>query len=73
MKISEEGKWPEEDGWKRYSSDKRDRLMNPFPGVDDIKTNWSQTMQDMFVLTMLDGKRNGIYVEIGSFYPLISN
>ena len=73
MKVSEEGKWPEENHWKRYTSDKRDRLMNPFPGVDDIKTNWSQTMQDMFVLTMLDGKRNGIYVEIGADQPRIVN
>ena len=44
MKVSEEGKWPEENHWKRYTPDKRDRLMNPFPGVDDIETNWSQTM-----------------------------
>ena len=73
MKVSEEGKWPDENHWKRYTSDKRDRLMNPLPGVDDIKTNWSQTMQDMFVLTMLDGKRNGIYLEIGADQPRIVN
>ena len=31
-------------------------------------------MQDMFVLSMLDGKRNGVYVEIGADQPrVISN
>ena len=31
-------------------------------------------MQDMFVLSMLDGKKNGVYVEIGADQPrVISN
>ena len=30
-------------------------------------------MQDMFVLSMLDGKRNGVYVEIGADKPKIIN
>ena len=73
MVVSEEGKWPEEERWERYTSDKISRLLNTFPGVQNIKTNWSQSMQDMFVLTMHYGKRNGTYLEIGADQPRIIN
>lgn len=38
-----------------------------------IDRNFSQAFQDMFVLTMLNGKRNGYYIEIGSGYPITVN
>ena len=41
------------------------RLRKKFSGVENIKENYSQSMQDIFVLTMLNGKKNGIYIEIG--------
>tara|TARA_B100000963_G_scaffold171100_1_gene148880 strand:- start:1804 stop:2454 length:651 start_codon:yes stop_codon:yes gene_type:complete len=51
-----------------------ERLKTKFSGAENIKENYSQSMQDMFVLTMLNGKRNGIYVEIGADRPkIISN
>lgn len=37
-----------------------------FKGSNTIDRNYSQVMQDIFVLTMLDGKSNGTYLEIGS-------
>jgi tetratricopeptide (TPR) repeat protein len=40
-----------------------------FKGYDKIEKNYSQTYQDMFVLSMLDGKKNGEYFEIGSADP----
>ena len=68
----EEGRWPDERYWRRYTSDLY--LLNAFPGSDDIEFNWSQSMQDMFVLVMHHGKRNGTYIEIGADQPrIISN
>ena len=45
------------------------RLINPFPGNDKIKKNFSQSYQDLFVLTMLQGKCNGRYLDIGANHP----
>ena len=57
-----------------YSLMKRDWLLRPFPGLDSIQINYSQLHQDMFVLSVLDGKRGGSYVEIGAAEPVfISN
>ena len=39
-----------------YSKDKYDLLKYKFPGSENIIENYSQTYQDMFVLTMLNGK-----------------
>ena len=33
-----------------------ERLRKKFSGVENIKENYSQSMQDRFVLTMLNGK-----------------
>jgi tetratricopeptide (TPR) repeat protein len=44
-------------------------LKYPFPGVEKIVQNFSQVYQDMFVLTVLEGKHNGTYLEIGSGEP----
>ena len=54
-----------------YSKDKFNNLKVKFDGSENIKENYSEAYQDMFVLTMLNGKRNGTYLEIGagnSFY-----
>jgi len=49
-------------------------LKYKFPGLNVIQQNYSQTFQDMFVLTMLNGKRNGTFLEIGAQDPIeISN
>jgi len=40
-----------------------------FEGVGGIDRNYSQVYQDIFVLTVLNGKRNGTYLEIGSEEP----
>lgn len=42
-----------------------------FPGLEKVERNFSESYQDMFILSMLNGKRNGTYLEIGagnSFY-----
>jgi len=45
---------------------KSNRLKFKFKDFDKIERNYSQAMQDIFVLTMLDGKKSGTYLEIGS-------
>jgi hypothetical protein len=40
-----------------------------FEGLEGIERNYSQIYQDMFILTALNGKRNGTYLEIGSEAP----
>ena len=64
MKISEVGKEP--NYWPRYSKVEHERLKHQFTGSGSVKFNWSQSMQDMFVLMALDGKRQGVYVELGA-------
>ena len=66
-----------ETGWPncpRYFRNNYENLKTKFTGAENIENNWSQSMQDMFVLSMLDGKRDGVYVEIGADQPrVISN
>lgn len=49
------------------------KLKYKFSGSSKIKRNNSQSYQDMFVLSMLDGKRKGKYLEIGSSDPFSGN
>ena len=66
-----------ETGWPncpRYFKEDFEKLKYKFPGAADIENNWSQSFQDVFVLTMLQGKKNGVYVEVGADQPrVISN
>ena len=66
-----ESEWP---NCPRYFKEQFDKLKYKFPGAEDIENNYSQSFQDMFVLTMLDGKKKGVYLEIGADQPkVISN
>ena len=57
-----------------YDKTKLEKLKLKFNNVETIDVNYSQAYQDMFVLTMLDGKQKGTYLEIGAFNPtFISN
>ena len=65
-----------ETGWPncpRYFKTNYDSLKTKFTGAESIENNWSQSFQDMFVLTMLNGKKNGIYIEIGADQPVFVN
>ncbi|MEB3317702.1 MAG: glycosyltransferase [Cyanobacteriota bacterium] len=45
-----------------------------FPGLADLQINYSQWHQDLFVLSVLAGKRDGFYLDIGAHEPIyISN
>jgi len=66
-----EGQYPT--GSERYFVEKHDRLRHKFPGSEDIIENHSQSMQDLFVLSVLDGKKNGVYIEVGADRPRVIN
>jgi hypothetical protein len=57
----------------RYYKEDYDTLRYKFNGSENIETNYSQSFQDLFVLSILDGKTNGNYVEIGGDHPIIIN
>ncbi len=46
-----------------------DSMLYKFNGLENVKRNYSQTYQDLFVLSMLKGKKKGTYLEIGSADP----
>jgi tetratricopeptide (TPR) repeat protein len=57
------------DPFLRYHKGLHDQLRYKFPGSETIMKNFSQTYQDMFTLSMLNGKKNGRYFEIGAADP----
>lgn len=57
----------------RYNPSKYNKLRYKFPGSESIEKNYSQVFQDMFILSMLNGKRNGLYLEIGAQRPFYIN
>jgi tetratricopeptide (TPR) repeat protein len=57
------------DKFLSYTSNDLDRYVYKFNDIEKIQRNYSQTYQDMFVLFMSEGKKNGTYIEIGSADP----
>jgi hypothetical protein len=49
------------------------KLKKIFNNYEIIQTNYSEAFQDIFVLTVLNGKSNGCYLEIGAGDPLYGN
>jgi hypothetical protein len=56
-----------------YTKDMKDSIICSFDNIDLIDKNYSQSYQDMFVLAALNGKKNGVYLEIGSAEPFKNN
>ena len=52
--------WGWFDGWLRIN-----KYKYQFKNLDKIGKNYSETFQDMFVLSVLNGKENGTYLEFG--------
>jgi len=48
-------------------------LKKKFKGAINVTSNYSQCYQDLFVLTALDGKKDGNYIEIGAGRPYYGN
>lgn len=56
-----------------YDKDKYNKLRFKFPGSESIEKNYSEAYQDMFVLSMLNGKRRGTFIEVGAGRPFYGN
>ncbi len=56
-----------------YTKKDYSKLRYKFPGAEIIEENYSQVFQDMFVLSMLNGKKNGTFLEIGGAKPFERN
>lgn len=52
-----------------FTANKARQFRYKFPGIEKIGQNHSQSFQDMFVLSILNGKTNGTYLEVGSSFP----
>jgi hypothetical protein len=48
-----------------YFKDYYENLRVKFDTAQDLVQNYSQSLQDIFTLSVLNGKRNGTYLEIG--------
>ena len=57
----------------KYTESKYFDLRFKFAEADKIKNNYAQAYQDMFTLSMHNGKRNGTYLEIGCQDPFFNN
>lgn len=56
-----------------YNKNKFSNIKNKFDGLENVSQNYSEAYQDMFVLGIYNGKKNGSYVEIGSGHPTYGN
>jgi GR25 family glycosyltransferase involved in LPS biosynthesis len=65
------GCWVEES--IKYERSRYDRFKFKFPGLEDLERSNGQALQDMFILSVLNGKRNGTYLEIGAQEPIFQN
>lgn len=61
------------DNLNLYYSENYNNLKHKFFNSRKINRNYSEAFQDIFILTLLDGKENGTYLEIGSGYPFYGN
>lgn len=71
--LSSLGCGPVSVAFKQYHKSKYDKLRFKFAGSEDIEKSNSQAYQDMFILSMLNGKKDGFYLEIGGGDPFHGN
>lgn len=67
------GSGPESQAFRMYNKSMLPRMRFAFDGADTINSNYAQVYQDLFILSMLNGKRGGTYLEIGSAGPHLGN
>lgn len=64
-------------GWpntrSEYDPATGSRARVQFPGLATLEKNYAQSYQDLFVLSAVNGKRRGQYLEIGSAEPFKNN
>ena len=57
----------------KYEKSRYKEFKYKFPGLENIERSNGQALQDMFILSVLNGKRNGTYLEIGAQEPIFQN
>jgi hypothetical protein len=67
------GSGPESQAFTPYHKEDHKLLRFKFNGSELIEKNYSQIYQDIFVLSMLNGKNNGTFLEIGGASPYHGN
>jgi len=67
--ITRLGSGPESFAFHTYTKEDHSKLRYKFKNSSLIERNYSQVYQDMFVLSMTDGKKNGTFLEIGGAEP----
>lgn len=71
--LTSMGSGPVDVAFNQYDPENVDKLRFKFTDCEKITKNFSQVYQDMFVLSLYDGKRNGTYLEIGGGDPFLGN
>ncbi len=71
--ITRLGSGPESQAFTYYYKEDYDKLRFKFEDAEKIEKNHSQVYQDMFILSVLNGKKNGTYVEVGGGQPFSGN
>lgn len=56
-----------------YFKKDHENLRHKFPGSEKIERNYAQVYQDIFILSILNGKRNGTFLEVGGCDPYWGN
>jgi hypothetical protein len=56
-----------------YHQGVRELLKHQFKGCDKLECSYSNEHQDIFVLSILDGKQYGTYLEVGANQPIGAN
>jgi hypothetical protein len=71
--ITRLGSGPESQAFHTYTKEEHSKLRYKFKNSSLIDRNYSQVYQDLFILSMLDGKKNGTFLEIGGADPFKGN
>lgn len=71
--ITRLGSGPESQAFHTYTKEDYENLRYKFPGSKKIVRNYSQVYQDMFILSMLNGKKKGTFLEVGGAEPYKGN
>lgn len=57
----------------KYDKSRLNNFKFKFPGIEKIEKSEGQALQDMFIISLLNGKENGTYLEIGAQEPVFQN
>jgi hypothetical protein len=71
--ITRLGSGPESQAFHTYTKEENLKLRFKFNNSYLIERNYSQIYQDMFILSMTNGKKKGTFLEIGGADPFMGN